>query len=92
MKKTSIPDYIEDRTLNLANHIIENRATVRDTAKKFGVSKSTVHKDVTYRLRYINSSLYSAVSEVLAENKAVRHLRGGEATRQKYAMKKSSSC
>ena len=89
MKKSTVPDYIEERTLALACYMIEARATVRETAKKFGISKSTVHKDMTSRLKHINSSLYKTVSEVLAENKAVRHLRGGEATKQKYAMRKS---
>lgn len=92
MKKSTVPDYIEERTLSLARYIIENNATVRDTAKNFGVSKSTVHKDVTSRLKFINNSLFIAVSKVLAENKAVRHIRGGEATKQKYALKKSHSC
>ena len=90
MKKPTVPDYIEERTLALAGYMIETRATVRETAKKFGISKSTVHKDMTSRLKYINSSLYDAVSGVLAENKAVRHLRGGEATKQKYALKKTN--
>ena len=92
MKKSTAPDYIEERTLALANYIIEKRTTVRDAASNFGISKSTVHKDVTSRLKYINNALYTAVSKVLADNKAVRHIRGGEATRQKYALKKSSAC
>ena len=92
MKKSTAPDYIEERTIELARYIVENHSTVRDTAKNFGVSKSTVHKDMTSRLKYINHSLYRAVSKVLSDNKAVRHIRGGEATKQKYAMKKSHSC
>ena len=85
--KASTPNYIEERTVNLANYIIENRATVRDTAKKFGISKSTVHKDVTVRLKNINMSLHVAVTEILEENKSVRHIRGGQATKLKYAQK-----
>lgn len=81
-------NYIEERTIELANYIIENKATVRATAKQFGISKSTVHKDVTDRLYYINRGLYEKVQPVLAENKACRHLRGGMATKEKYLLKK----
>ena len=77
-------DYIEERTIELANYIIENKATVRTAAKKFGVSKSTVHKDVTERLNKINSRLAAEVRSVLDENKSERHLRGGMATKKKY--------
>lgn len=77
-------DYIEERVLELALYIIESRATVRKAAKKFGVSKSTVHKDLTERLLRIQPSLASQVREVLDENKAVRHIRGGFATKNKY--------
>ena len=73
-----------ERSAALGQYIAENRATVRETAAKFGVSKSTVHKDVTEKLRRDNPALYAAVAEILAQNKAERHLRGGEATRQKY--------
>lgn len=75
---------IERRVCDLAVYIIENNATVRDAAKHFGVSKSTVHKDITDRLRDINHALYMQAREVLELNKAERHLRGGEATRRKY--------
>ena len=74
----------EERCEALASYLVENNATVRQTAHAFSVSKSTVHKDLTTRLRYINPVLYAAVREVLAKNKSERHLRGGEATRQKY--------
>ena len=75
---------IEERTMNIAHYIIDKKATVRGAAKYFGVSKSTVHKDVAERLLKIQPALARAVREVLDVNKAERHLRGGEATRQKY--------
>ncbi|MFB0920288.1 MAG: sporulation transcriptional regulator SpoIIID [Oscillospiraceae bacterium] len=75
---------IEERACELANYIIENKSTVRATAKKFGVSKSTVHKDLTERLYYANRSLYTEVKELLEYNKSQRHIRGGIATRKKY--------
>ena len=67
---------IEERAADLANYIIENKSTVRDTAKKFRISKSTVHKDVTERLKGCNRQLYLQVKGVLEENKAERHMRG----------------
>ena len=75
---------IEERACALADYIIENRATVRAAAKKFGISKSTVHKDLQDRLPGINQALYRQVKVVLDENKAQRHIRGGIATRKKY--------
>lgn len=75
---------ISRRAVTLALYIIENNATVRDAAGHFGVSKSTVHKDMTERLRNIDHALYARVRAVLEQNKAERHLRGGEATRMKY--------
>ena len=75
---------MEERAERLALYIIENRATVRDAAGKFGVSKSTVHKDISERLPRFNRSLYLQVKEVLEVNKAQRHIRGGIATRKKY--------
>ncbi|MCL2081073.1 MAG: sporulation transcriptional regulator SpoIIID [Oscillospiraceae bacterium] len=75
---------MEERACELATYIIENRATVRAAAKKYGISKSTVHKDLSERLKLYNNSLYLAVKEVLDENKAERHLRGGMATKRKY--------
>lgn len=77
-------DYIEERAMNIANYIIENNATVRRTAKQFGISKSTVHKDVTERLMQINPSLAKEARKVLDVNKSERHIRGGLATREKY--------
>ncbi len=77
-------DYIEDRVLELAQYILENKSTVRKAAKKFNISKSTVHKDVSERLNKINHSLALRVHEILLENKAERHIRGGLATREKY--------
>ena len=77
-------DYIEERVLELANFIIETNSTVRAAASKFRVSKSTVHKDVTERLLEINPALAWEVKEVLENNKAERHLRGGMATKEKY--------
>lgn len=76
--------YIEERTVELAEYIIHNKCTVRDAAKQFGISKSTVHKDVTQRLQKINSCLALEVGKVLLENKRERHLRGGLATKEKY--------
>ena len=74
---------MEERACNLAVYIIENRATVRNAAKKFGISKSTVHKDLQDRLPQFNRTLYLQVKEILDENKAQRHIRGGLATRKK---------
>ena len=84
MKKLSI----EDRATLLAHYIIETKDTVRSTAKKFGISKSTVHKDVSDRLLKINPVLAKQVREILDENKAERHLRGGMATKLKYLKEK----
>lgn len=77
-------DYIEERVLELANYIVETGATVRNTAAKFRVSKSTVHKDITERLQELNPGLAAEVKEVLDNNKAERHIRGGLATKEKY--------
>lgn len=76
--------YIEERAVELAHYIIDSKDTVRGAARKFGISKSTVHKDVTERLRKINPSLAEETRKILDENKAERHIRGGEATRLKY--------
>ena len=76
--------YIEERAIKTAEYIIETKATVRQTARKFGVSKSTVHKDCVERLREINPSLASEVRRVLDVNKSERHIRGGMATKEKY--------
>lgn len=77
-------DYIQKRVLDLSNYIADHNATVRQAAKYFGVSKSTVHKDVTERLPDLNNDLAEQVKHVLEINKAERHIRGGEATRKKY--------
>ena len=77
-------DTVEDRARELGLYIVEHRATVRAVAKQFGVSKSSVHKDVTSRLYWIDRSLFEQVRAVLEENKRERHLRGGAATREKY--------
>ncbi len=77
-------DYIEERAINIANYIIESNATVRQTAREFGVSKSTVHKGCVERLVMINPSLATEVRKVLNANKAERHIRGGLATKEKY--------
>ena len=75
---------VEERAVELGEYIIENNATVRKAAKKFGVRKSTVHKDVAERLKYVDPQLYKKVKNVLEINKAQRHIRGGMATRMKY--------
>ena len=75
---------IEERACNLAVYMIENRATVRAAAQKFGISKSTVHKDLSERLAVCNRPLYLQVKQVMEVNKADRHIRGGIATRKKY--------
>ena len=76
----------KERCVVLGTYLVENRATVRATAKQFKISKSTVHKDVTQVLRHVNPPLFSQVQAVLEKNKDERHLRGGEATKQKYLM------
>ncbi len=75
---------IDERATKLGEFIVENKATVRWAAKQFGISKSTVHKDVSQRLQYIDRGLYRDVKNVLAVNKAQRHIRGGMATKKKY--------
>lgn len=87
MKKISI----EERAITLAHYIIETKDTVRSTAKRFGVSKSTVHKDVSERLLKINPALAREVREILDENKSERHLRGGMATKLKYLKEKEKT-
>ena len=83
-----IDSSIEERAVSLAQYIIDSKDTVRGAAKKFGISKSTVHKDVSERLLTINHALAIAVREVLDENKAERHIRGGMATKKKYEIKR----
>jgi len=77
-------NYIEERAIAVAQFIVSSNSTVRETAKKFGISKSTVHKDITDRVLHINPQLARDVRHVLEINKAERHIRGGMATREKY--------
>lgn len=77
-------DYIRKRVLDISDYILQSKATVRQAATVFGVSKSTVHKDMTERLPGINKKLAAKIKDILEFNKAERHLRGGEATRKKY--------
>lgn len=85
-KNTYIADErLSQRAISLANYMIENKSTVRQAAKIFGVSKSTVHKDLTERLENIDSSLAIEVRKILDLNKSERHIRGGMATKEKYA-------
>ena len=81
-------DTIEERACALAVYIIETGATVRSAAKHFGISKSTVHKDLSQRLPQYNKTLYQQVRKILNLNKAERHIRGGQATRKKYQLQK----
>lgn len=83
--------FIKDRCETLADYVIDTGATVRATASHFGVSKSTVHKDLTYKLKYYNPRMYHLVKEILDKNKSERHLRGGEATRRKYLKNKKEN-
>ena len=83
-----IESFKRERCEELAEYVIDTQATVRSAATHFGISKSTVHKDLTFRLRYTNPSLFGLVKEVLEINKSQRHLRGGEATRKKYLIAK----
>ena len=76
--------HIEERTIQIAEYIIDKKATVRDAAKHFGISKSTVHKDITQRLARLNAELAKQIRAILDENKSERHIRGGIATRKKY--------
>ena len=79
-----MPDTIEKRACELAVYMIETGATVRSAAQHFGISKSTVHKDLSFRLPRINPQLYTQVRKILDQNKQERHIRGGMATRRKY--------
>lgn len=79
---------VEERAAMLGEYIIESKATVRSAAKKFGISKSTVHKDVSQRLKSVNPRLYKEVRQILDTNKNQRHIRGGIATKNKYLMLK----
>lgn len=77
-------DYIEERVIDVAKYIIESKATIRKTARVFGVSKSTIHKDMTERLPRINPQIAREAKNILDYNKAERHIRGGKATKMKY--------
>lgn len=83
-------DSVEQRVIDIARYIIETECTVRTAAKKFGVSKSTVHKDITARLQEIDGLLFNEVDKVMQTNKAQRHIRGGLATKMKYSMKRKN--
>ncbi len=86
MKKCDLKENSnEERCVILGTYIVENNATVRATAKQFGISKSTVHQDITAKLAQVNKPLHDEVKAVLDKNKQERHIRGGEATKQKYA-------
>jgi len=76
--------HIEERTIQLAKYIIDKKSTVRGAAKHFGISKSTVHKDITHRLQTLNVTLAKEIRKILDENKSQRHIRGGIATKRKY--------
>ncbi len=76
--------YIEERAMEIARYIIDNNTTVRRAAKQFGISKSTVHKDITERLMQVSPALAAEARKVLDRNKSERHIRGGLATREKY--------
>lgn len=82
-------DYIRKRVVDVSLYMVKTNATVRQAASVFGVSKSTIHKDVTERLPRVNKELAAQVKKVLEINKAERHIRGGEATRRKYSGKKT---
>ncbi|MBR6765115.1 MAG: sporulation transcriptional regulator SpoIIID [Clostridia bacterium] len=84
-------DWVQDRTLELAHYILETHDTVRGAAKKFGISKSTVHKDVTERLEHINAPLFLKIKAIMEIHKDERHIRGGIATKEKYLKMKNNS-
>lgn len=89
--KGTYEDYIEQRTIDAAKYTIKNNSTIRQTAKQFGVSKSTIHKDLKQRLPKINYSLYEGVEEVIRINTEERHLRGGMATKQSFEKQRESN-
>lgn len=89
MEGLYVKGVVEERAAMLGEYIIKSQATVRKAAKVFGISKSTVHKDVSERLKYINPKLYREVKTVLETNKAQRHIRGGLATKRKYLLLRS---
>lgn len=83
--------YGKDRCEILADYVIETGATVRQAATHFGISKSTVHKDLSAKLKYVNKTQYNRVKEILERNKSERHIRGGEATKRKYLGKREAT-
>ena len=85
LKKDTLGETNQERCVILGHYIVENNATVRAAAKQFGISKSTVHQDITTKLEQVNRQLHDEVKAVLDKNKQERHLRGGQATKQKYA-------
>ena len=80
--------YNHERCEEIAEYVIDTGSTVRTAASHFGISKSTIHKDLSYKLKHINPALYANVKEIMETNKSERHLRGGEATRRKYQLKR----
>ena len=93
-ERASFMTYIstaKERCIVLGTYLVENNLTVRAVAQKFGISKSTVHKDVTQTLKRANPELYEEVKQILNKNKLERHIRGGEATRQKYIIQKNGA-
>jgi len=85
-------EYIKQRTKQVAQHILNTHETIRQTAKQFGVSKSTIADDITIRLTGINSDIALRVADIVAENKAERHIRGGESTKLKYKNMEDNKC
>jgi putative DeoR family transcriptional regulator (stage III sporulation protein D) len=92
MKKSTFQERLENRVRTIGEYILEHKTTVRETAKVFGVSKSTVHKDVRLRLSKYNPQLQEKVMEIVQYNKSVRHLHGGEATKEKYEKIRNGEC
>ena len=88
-EKSRLIDSNDERCVILGRYIIENNATVRSTAKSFGISKSTVHQDITTKLERVYPQLHKEVKEILEKNKQERHIRGGLATKEKYAQKRA---
>ena len=88
MQETFLKGYIEERAIKMAQYIVDNKATVRQTAKAFGISKSTVHKDITQRLACFSPALAGEARKILDINKSERHIRGGLATKGKYLKEK----
>lgn len=84
-------DEMETRVLEIAEYVAETGVTVRAAADRFGISKSTVHKDLSVRLKYIDGELYEKVAKIMATNRAERHIRGGMATKRKYKVDKSGT-